>query len=677
MEQPNQALEQVTIWTVLAEGAEALEARPDEAERLARVALASAPGQQQALQLLIAARRLRGDVASAREKLETMAAESPGIAAIQYELAVLLAESGEHAAAVRHLSRVVELEPAHTQAWGALGDALLATGDKAGAASAYARQFASSVLDLKILEEVSTLGAGEFQNVAAMLGEYLNIHPTDLAAQRLLGQTLLRNAQIEAAEQAFVRALKLDPSFHAARADYVSILHLQRNANEEIRQLDLLLEVEPGSADFRYLKAIALYTSGQIESALAYCEELIRAEPKRAKFRLAYAYALRFAGRRQDCIAAFRDAIALEGGFGEAWWGLASLKTVHFTPSDIHAMRTELARQDLPEGDRQLLHFALGKALDDCGDFEGAFGHYSIGNAEIRAANPFDFQSIAQSLGDKRLSFRREFFVARSHAGNLSREPIFILGLPRSGTTLVEQILASHSFVEGCGELPGMSAVAHRLESTPASRAGRSDEENADIFSGEDLRALGEDYLNRSRAWRHLERPFFTDKLPGNFHHLGLICSMFPNATIIDVRRHPLACCFSNFTQVFPVRCGPSYDLTDMGRYYSAYVEMVGHFDRVLPGRIHRVFYEDLVQNPESEIRRLLDCCGLSFEEQCLRFYDTDRAIQTISSEQVRQPMYQNSIGHWHRYEQWLDPLKTALGPVLTAWRTAPEEFQR
>ncbi len=675
MEQKAAILEDVTLWTMLAEGTEALESDPEAAEQQAYLALKTAPGQQQALQLLVAARRLKGDMAAARVALESMAAESPGIAAIHFELGILVAEAGDHQAAVRFFSRVVELEPAHPMAWGALAAAQLATGDKKRAAGGYRRQFASSVMDLKMLEEVCALDVDQLDLAAKMLREFLNIHPSDLTALRMLGQLHMRVDQCEAAEQAFAHALKLDPAFRSARVDCVMALHQQRKWEEVNRQLDILLEGEPQNPDYHYLKITTLYAMGRIQEAVQYCEDRIRAEPQRPKFRLAHAYALRIAGRQKDCIAAFRGAIALRPSFGEAWWGLANLKTFHFATEDLQTIAAELARDSLGKEDREFLHFALGKALEDGGDYGRAFEHFSRGNACIRAANPYAAEGIAENVQREKRRFTSEVLHARSDLGCPSTAPIFILGLPRSGSTLVEQILASHSAVEGGGELPCINAIVHRLETRHAASDEADGGISGDAYDGEDLLALGEEYLERCKSYRKSSRPFFADKMPNNFHHLGLIFSILPRARIIDVRRHPLACCLSNFKQIFPSRHGPSYDLEDIGRYYTGYEELMAHFDKVLPGRIHRVFYENLVRNPESEIRRLLDYCGLPFEEACLRFYETDRGILTISSEQVRQPVYTDAIGHWRHYEPWLGPLKKALGPVLEAWPAVPDVF--
>jgi tetratricopeptide (TPR) repeat protein len=668
MEQVRAFSEVGPLWTVIAEAAHHLETDPDEAERRILAALNTAPGQQQALQLLVDARRARGDLAGARALLEGMASETPELATVHYELGLLQAEMGEREAAVRSLSRVVRLEPKHPQAWRTLGDLLAETGDTNGAASAYAQQFASSVTDLTTLEQVAALELDQAEIAENVLREYLNVFATDLAALEMLGKLHMRAGRFDTAEEVFRRALEIAPSFQNARANYVSALHQQMKTEEEDRQLDILLENDPVNPEYRNLKAQVLSAAGKAQEAVSYCEDMIRSEPKRPEFWLTYGHILRVAGRQEDCIAAYRKTLVLDPHLSEAWWGLANLRTFRFSQPEIVAMQHELTREDLSDESREFLHFTLGKALEDTAAYEEAFRHYSSGNALVRARFPYDAGEIAQNVEREKQRFTKEFFAAHGNSGNPAADPLFIIGLPRSGSTLIEQILASHSLVEGAGELPTLTAIAQRLEAQQDAGAVAGE-----LLRGDSAAALGAEYLERSKAHRRSSRPYFTDKMPSNFHHLGWICAILPNARIVDARRHPLDCCFSNFKQIFPNRRGPSYDLADIGLYYRGYVELLAHFDRVLPGRIHRVIYEDLVGNPEQEIRRLLEYCGLPFEETCLRFYETERGIRTISSEQVRRPVYKDSVAQWRNFEPWLGPLKASLGSVLDAYPARPE----
>ncbi|MFL6592146.1 MAG: sulfotransferase family protein, partial [Luteimonas sp.] len=355
------------------------------------------------------------------------------------------------------------------------------------------------------------------------------------------------------------------------------------------------------------------------------------------------------------------------------YWSLANLKTVRFDEADLAAMRAQLARTDLAVEDRFHFEFALGKALEDAGDYAASFAHYAAGNAQRRGIVHYSADETASRVDRTCRVFTREFFTARAGAGCASPDPIFIVGLPRSGSTLLEQILSSHSAVEGTMELPELISLTrdlrkrtHAPESTPYH----------DVLAALDhaeLRALGERYLDRTRVQRRSDAPFFIDKMPNNFAHVGLIHLMLPNARIIDARRHPLACCLSGFKQHFARGQHFTYGLEDIGRYYHDYVRLMAHFDAVLPGRVHRVVYEEMVEDTESQVRRLLAYCGLPFEDGCLRFFENTRAVRTASSEQVRRPIYKEGVDHWRHYEPWLEPLKSALGPVLDAYPQVPQ----
>ncbi|MGH7747898.1 MAG: sulfotransferase family protein, partial [Candidatus Dormibacteria bacterium] len=354
----------------------------------------------------------------------------------------------------------------------------------------------------------------------------------------------------------------------------------------------------------------------------------------------------------------------LKPAFGEAWFSLANLKTLRFSGGDVAAMQTQLAREDLKDYARLQFEFALGKAREDRAEFGAAFAHYARGNALRRAAVRYDRDSTTALVQRTQTLFSREFFAARADSGCPAPDPIFIVGLPRAGSTLVEQILASHSQVEGTRELPDVLGFALELGVRVRSGASPIYPQSVARLTHAQLTALGERYLAQTRPHRLLGRPRFIDKMPSNFLHLGLVQLMLPNARIIDARRAPLACCFSNFKQHFQTGLWFSYDLVDLGRYYRDYVSLMAHFDTVLPGRVHRVQYEQLVADLEGEVRRLLAYCGLPFEEQCLRFYETRRVVQTASSEQVRQPLNTDGIDQWRNFEPWLGPLREALGDL-------------
>jgi hypothetical protein len=336
-------------------------------------------------------------------------------------------------------------------------------------------------------------------------------------------------------------------------------------------------------------------------------------------------------------------------------------------------MRAQLGRDDLSADDRLQLEFALGKALEDAGEYQSSFAHYARGNALRVEQVPYDAGITSARFLHARTLYTREFFQARAGSGCAAADPIFIVGLPRSGSTLIEQILASHSQVEGTMELPEITSLTRALRQRQDGGESPSYHDELARLGPDELRALGDSYLERTRIQRKTGAPYFIDKMPNNFAHIGLIQLCLPNAKIIDARRHPMACCFSGFKQHFARGQSFSYRLSDLGRYYRDYVELMAHFDQALPGRIHRVIYERIVDDTEAEVRRLLDYCGLEFESGTLRFFENERPVRTASSEQVRQPIYREGLEHWRHFDLWLAPLREALGEVLQCYPAVPE----
>jgi len=381
-----------------------------------------------------------------------------------------------------------------------------------------------------------------------------------------------------------------------------------------------------------------------------------------------YGHALRTTGQQPEAIAAYRRTIELLPSYGEAYWSLANLKTFRFSAGDIEQMQGQLRRTDLAVADRFHFHFALGKALEDAEDFDRSFEHYAEANRLRRSVIVYEADAVSERVEQTKALFTPGFLEAHRGCGAPDPDPIFIVGLPRAGSTLLEQILSSHSAVEGTMELPDIGAIAREL-------GGRTMDNDASAYPGilatldrDELRALGERFMESTRIQRKTAAPFFIDKNPNNWLHCGLIQLILPNAKIIDARRHPMSCCFSVFKQHFARGNRFSYDLAELGRYYRDYVDLMAHFDLVMPGRIHRAIYERVVEDTESEVRRLLDYCGLAFEEGCLRFYENERAVRTASSEQVRQPIYRDALEQWTHYQPWLGPLEVALGPALESW---------
>ena len=516
--------------------------------------------------------------------------------------------------------------------------------------------------------------ANDMPSAERMLKDHLRQVPTDVPAIRMLAEVAVRCGENRAAGHLLDRCLELAPAFQAARYARAVLLHRDNQAAEALAEIERLLAADPVNPSYRNLHAVLLSHVGEVERSCAIYDRLLLEYPGNAKVWLSHGHVLKTAGRRDDCIAAYRGSLAREPGLGEAYWSLANLKTFRFTPEDITTMQRRVAAPTTGDADRLNLHFALGKAHEDATEYAVAFEHYDRGNRLQRARLPFDRALNTARMRRLKDLFTREHFARRAQAGHPAQDPIFIVGMPRAGSTLIEQILASHSAVEGTSELPNIIAMARSLRQ----RADDADLSGyAEVLASLDdhaLRDLGERYLQGTRVYRKTARAYFIDKMPNNFLHVGLIHSILPNAKIIDARRHPLGCCVSNFKQLYARGQRFSYGLADMGSYYRDYVELMAHFDTALPGRVHRVIYEHLVEDTEREVRRLLEFCGLPFEPGCLRFFENDRPVRTASSEQVRRPIYRDGVDQWRHFEPWLDPLKDALGPVLTAYPAAPPD---
>lgn len=498
-----------------------------------------------------------------------------------------------------------------------------------------------------------------------ILKPHLKEDPFDAAAIRMLAEVAGRIGRWKDAENLLRRAIDLAPGWTAARANLALVLGRMGRPAEAITLLDDILAEEPDWVGHWNLKAATLGRLGDFGAGIELYERVLERAPNQPRAWTSYGHMLKTVGRQAEGVAAYRKAIELRPTLGEAWWSLANLKTVKFADADIAAMKQALTASGLSDDDRLHIDFALGKALHDSGRPNEAFEHYSTANALRLRIAPYQPDRTAKTVDESIARFTAEAFSERA-GGCDSGDPIFIVGMPRSGSTLVEQILSSHSLVEGTSELPDLPAVAHKSGKYPASALDLD-------FAGRG--AAGGEYLKRSSVQRRTDRPYFIDKLPNNWLFVPFIHLILPNAKIIDARRHPLGCGFSNFRQHFARGQEFTYDLGHMGRYYSDYVRLMAHVDSVLPGRVHRVIYERMVEDTEFEVRRLLDYCGLEFEPACLQFYKTERAVRTASSEQVRQPIYRAATDEWRAYETLLGPLKHALGPVLDAYPDVPASF--
>ncbi|TXH77242.1 MAG: sulfotransferase family protein [Lysobacteraceae bacterium] len=665
-----------SVDVALQHAAQLLASDPELAGRQADEILSVVRDHPVAQMILGISHRMCGRLERAIELLAPLTRSQPGMPRGQYEYALAVARAGRTEEAIEALHRAIATNPALPQVWLALADYERAVGRLDRADAAYAAYIRHSVRDPALLHAAEALAADRLPEAEAALRAWLKEHPTDVVAIRMLGELAVRVGRNAEALRLFARCLELAPGFREARQHYALVLHRDQQSAKALEQLDLLLVDDPTNPGARTLKAAVLCRLGEYARGIALYEELLRDYPHNARVWMSYGHALKTEGRQAEAIAAYRRCTEEDPGFGEAWWSLANLKTFRFDDDDVARMRAQLARADLDAEHRLHFGFTLGKALEDRADYAESFEHY-------RAANRIRLEQVPYRAGDTtaRVARARQvytcgFFAARAGCGDPAADPIFIVGLPRSGSTLLEQILSSHSAVEGTMELPEIISMTRALRRD----AGNSTNyhEAVATLDPAQFRELGRQYLERTRVQRKSAAPLFIDKMPNNFLHLGLIHLMLPNAKIVDARRHPMACCFSGFKQHFARGQKFSYGLEDLGRYYRDYVELMAHFDTVfadcgLPHRVHRVIHERMVDDTEAEVRRLLDYCGLPFEDACLRFYENDRPVRTASSEQVRRPINRDGIDQWRHYEPWLDPLKAALGPVLDAYPDVPE----
>ncbi|MBL0923826.1 MAG: sulfotransferase [Sphingomonadaceae bacterium] len=541
-----------------------------------------------------------------------------------------------------------------------------------------ARQSIDAALRNPLLVDAAlALSEDRLHDAEPLLRGRLRDAPTDVAAIRMMAELAARVGRLKDSETLLRRALELAPAFGAARANLATVLYKQNRFPEALEELNAVLADEGDNPAQKNLKAATLGRLGGYDEALALYKELTARFPDHAKLWMSYGHMLKTVGEQDDSIAAYRHALRVEPTLGEIWWSLANLKTFRFADADVAAMESALHSPSLAHEDRFHLHFALGKANEERAAYEAAFEHYVKGNALRSEELEHDPDLVSRQADKVMVQFSADFLAKCEGQGYPASDPIFIIGMPRAGSTLVEQILASHSKVEGTMELPDIPAMAMR-EGRGHEGGNVGDGASGWIdaiakMSPEQRRKLGAEYIERTRIQRKTDKPFYIDKLPNNWAYLGFIRSILPNAKIIDARRHPLDCCFSNFRQHFAKGQAFSYDLAHMGRYYADYVRAMTHWDKVQPGYVHRVIHEELLDDPETQIRRLLEFLGLSFEPACLSFHENKRAVRTASSEQVRRPINRDGVDQWKPYEVHLRPLKAALGDLWISYPNVAE----
>jgi tetratricopeptide (TPR) repeat protein len=626
------------------------------------------PENRDVLYLIAMSQRYLGKLPEALATLERLEQEHPGFSGLYQERGHCYVAMRDAPRAIDAFLRGVNINPALPASWSMLEGLYRMTGDADNTATAAAHVATLKRLAPEIVHATSLFSDGDLAPAESIVRAYLLKYGNHVEAMRLLARIAFKRDVLDDAELLLEAVLELAPDYRAARYDYALALlerHKHLRAREEFEKL---LTLEPGNRQYLTLYATACVGLGDHNKALKLYRELLVDAPRAADLHLSIAHSLKTLGHRKESIEAYRAAAVVRPNFGDAYWSLANLKTYRFSDEEIGRMRAEESAPATALVDRYHLCFALGKAFEDREEYAESWHFYERGNALKRSESHYRPEIIEANTRRQIEICTREFFDVRDRVGSANADPIFIVGLPRAGSTLLEQILASHSRVEGTQELADIPRMVLELQ-------GRDPDLDNPRYPGaltaltpDDCLRLGEKYLSDTRIYR-AGKPHFIDKMPNNFRHLGLIRLILPNARIIDARREPMACCFSNLKQLFAAGQEFTYSIEDIARYYRTYLELMEHWNEVLPGRILRVEHEAVVDDLEGNVRRILDFCGLEFEPACVEFYKTERSIRTASSEQVRQPIYREGLDQWKNYEPWLGPLKDALGDALVRYR--------
>lgn len=670
-----------TVDRELMQAARLLETDPGAALEQARGALRSSPAHPHALLIEGQALRRLGDPRAAMSRLADLARRQPVLPAAIWELAQAASEAGDSRQAIAALEGLTRQQPAIASGWFLLARELRKVGRAEDGWRADLSGVSASSRDPELLKAAVAMNAGRLDEAEAMLKARLRRMPDDPPAIRMLGEICWRRGDMGEALAHVERAVTIAPGFDLAR-DFLIRLLLQTNRLPEAREHAELLATSPmKNPGYDLIRASVLVRLGEQEAAGEIYRRLLAQKTEQPQVWQNLGHVLKTLGRQSEAVDAYRKAVTFQPTMGEAWWSLANLKTVKLDTGDIAAMQKALQAlapdaAGIPEEGRAEdifhIHFSLGKAFEDAGDYSASFRHYDLGNRLRRPMVRHDADDFSTEVADVARTFSPAFLAEMGDGGCPAPDPIFIVGLPRSGSTLVEQILSSHSQVEGTMELPEMMMIGGRLQS-------RIDEGEFPDFRAmvasltpADRKRLGEEYIERTRVHRQTDKPFFIDKLPNNWQHVGLIKLILPNAKVVDARRHPVGCCLSAWKQHFARGQSFSYDLTDVGRYYRDYVAMMAAWDAAAPAAVYRVIYEQMVADTEGEVGRLLVHLGLPFEETCLTFWQNDRAVRTASSEQVRRPIFTDAVEHWKHFSPWLEPLVEALGPVAESYPKVP-----
>ena len=635
----------------------------EEAEALCREVLERDPGDINFVCLLGSILGRRGALNEALELLQRAVKVAPGHAKAQEDLGTVLLNLNRPKEALIHLERAGELGPAHAPLLSKLSAAKQKLGMDADADALRREAAAQSPAHAKLDEATKLFVQGKFRESEKLAQQLVRENPHDVNAALLLARLAMMANCYEDARAILEKITAREPSFIAAWHDLGTVLKELHHYEKAVEVLNDALSLQPENALTHYYLGAALAMAARPADAVEAYQRAVELDPELPGAHIGLGHVLKTVGDQEKGIAAYRRAIELRPNFGETYYSLANLKTFRFTPSDIDEMNQRVGDTSLPVDCRVHFAFALGKAYEDSKDYDKSFQNYALANRLHRDTIAYDPVQTEIAHERMRETFSEAYFQQNKGAeGCQAPDPIFIVGLPRSGSTLLEQILASHSLVDGTSELPDISMIAQSLTKP---KVGQAFPQCMPDLSPQVVKELGESYLEQTRRHRGAA-PFFTDKMPNNFVYVGFIKAILPNAKIIDARRHPMDSCFGCFKQHFAKGQTFTYDLFELGEFYLEYLRMMEHWDAVLSGEVLRVQYENVVENLEPEVRRILEFCGLPFEDGCVHFHENKRAVRTASSEQVRQPIYKDSVQTWRRFGSNLDSLRDILSPVMT-----------
>lgn len=627
--------------------------------------LKSNPNDTDALYLSAVCHRYLKNYDAALSALQALQLLMPDHSRALQEQGHLFLAMRQSAKALEAYSRATKLNPALEASWRGQLQLLEQQGhsQQAAAVKAHLTRLIKSPKPLRLVTEL--IAQGKLLKAEGLCRKFLQKNPTNVEAMRQLAAIGSRLGVLDDAEFLLESALQIEQNNAELRIDYLQILRKRQKFVAALTEAKKLLDLQPHNSQYQSLYAIECMQVGDYDTAIAFFDTVLERLPGEPATLTSQGHAFKTSGDQSAAVNAYRQALMSNPQHGEAWYSLANLKTVTFTEQDIQLMLEQLRNSLLVSADHVYLNFALGKAYEDRNEFEKSFKHYAEGNRIKKAQSRYNAEQMTSELQSQQQFCNTQFAAKLGADGHPAPDPIFIVGLPRSGSTLLEQILSSHSMVDGTLELPNILSLAHKLRRGEQLSSAPLYPENLPSLSVAQRQEFGKQYIQDTQIHRQ-GAPFFIDKMPNNFRHIGLIKSILPNAKIIDARREPMACCYSGFKQLFAEGQEFSYDLTDIALYYRDYQALMTHWDSLFPKQILRIHYENVVDDLATEVARMLDYCGLPHEDRCLEFHSTKRAVRTASSEQVRQPIYRSGLEQWRHYEAWLTPLKQVLKTTPT-----------